>query len=460
MPSRHQIYSRRTQLHYRVSKEEIMPKDFVAQHPMNRKLLLFVLLTLGMGMGIGAALVVGMFLGAAAVTAQGPKPQSVQSNPLGTAFTYQGQLKKMGMLINDACAMQFSLWDAPSGGTPVGITQTLNPITVTHGLFTARLNASNEFGANAFNGEARWLDLQVKCSGDLAFVALGRQPMTAAPYALFSAAPWVTMGSSVYYPSGNVGIGAPTPGEKLHLADGNILIDSSSERALIVKRGAVFTDAMNGQAITNPTFSLGRIVEGGYLDTDPKFRILYADDTTTERSVFEFDKKGIVASVKPTVGSHFEGFVAGDTQPLFRLNSYPSMTLEMGPGRTISTDIAIRRETTNTLTFLAGNNERLRVDSNGVRVSSIGTPFANIQAGTMTLGTGITGTNVYTVMFTSPFVTAPRVIVTPRGENNDDMFVASTRYITTTYFVVNVRRAEDGDRTWAQSLQLDWFAWQ
>jgi len=126
--------------------------------------------------------------------AQGPQPPGEGIQPqdvgiqaaLGTAFTYQGQLKKAGNPVNGNCDFQFSLYDE-SGGSPIGV-QTTTGITVTNGLFTVQL----DFGAGAFQGDARWLQIAVKCAGDTSYVTLSpRQPLTAAPYALFSkAAPW------------------------------------------------------------------------------------------------------------------------------------------------------------------------------------------------------------------------------------------------------------------------------
>ena len=36
--------------------------------------------------------------------------------PLGTSWTYQGQLRRSGAAYNGTCNFQFSLWDAASGG--------------------------------------------------------------------------------------------------------------------------------------------------------------------------------------------------------------------------------------------------------------------------------------------------------------------------------------------------------
>jgi hypothetical protein len=52
---------------------------------------------------------------------------------------------------------------------------------VTNGLFTVQL----DFGAGAFQGDARWLQIAVKCAGDASYTTLSpRQPLTPAPYAL------------------------------------------------------------------------------------------------------------------------------------------------------------------------------------------------------------------------------------------------------------------------------------
>ena len=49
--------------------------------------------------------------------AQSLDPSAPQA-PLGTGFTYQGQLKTASGLVNGACNLQFSLWDAAGSGSP------------------------------------------------------------------------------------------------------------------------------------------------------------------------------------------------------------------------------------------------------------------------------------------------------------------------------------------------------
>ncbi|HXG48815.1 MAG TPA: hypothetical protein VNO52_14410, partial [Methylomirabilota bacterium] len=98
----------------------------------------------------------------------------------GTAFTYQGRLEAGGTAYTGLAEMQFSLWDAASGGSQLGSTLTIAPVGVSNGLFTVSL----DFGAGVFTGPARWLDIAVR-TNLLGFTTLSpRQPLTAAPYAI------------------------------------------------------------------------------------------------------------------------------------------------------------------------------------------------------------------------------------------------------------------------------------
>ena len=111
--------------------------------------------------------------------------------PLGSGFTYQGELSRGDEPVAGPCDFQFGLWDAGSAGTQVGITQTIPGVPLDDGLFSVLVNAGGEFGAGPFAGEARWLAVMVQCPGDPGLVSLGRQALTAAPYAHYAgSAPW------------------------------------------------------------------------------------------------------------------------------------------------------------------------------------------------------------------------------------------------------------------------------
>src|SRR5260370_9244078 len=76
-----------------------------------------------------------------------------------TGFTYQGRLQDTGTPANGSYDLQFTLWDAASGGTqqpqPTPMPVTRSAIAVANGIFTVQL----DFGpsANAFPGADRFL---------------------------------------------------------------------------------------------------------------------------------------------------------------------------------------------------------------------------------------------------------------------------------------------------------------
>jgi hypothetical protein len=99
----------------------------------------------------------------------------------GTAFTYQGRLTENGAAANGANDFTFTLYDDASGGATVGVSNVVNDLAVTNGLFTVTL----DFGA-AFDGNARWLQIGVRpgASAGAYNNLVPRQPITATPYAM------------------------------------------------------------------------------------------------------------------------------------------------------------------------------------------------------------------------------------------------------------------------------------
>ena len=91
----------------------------------------------------------------------GPVQAGPLGAPMGTAFTYQGQIRLSSVPVNGTCDFQFSLYDAPSGGGLVAGPVAANGVPVANGLFTTML----DFGAGAFNGDARWLEIAASCPG-------------------------------------------------------------------------------------------------------------------------------------------------------------------------------------------------------------------------------------------------------------------------------------------------------
>jgi hypothetical protein len=100
-----------------------------------------------------------------------------------TAFTYQGKLTDSGV-VQGTYQMQFKLFDAVSNGNQTGATITNSSVAVSSGVFTVQL----DFGAAAFNGTDRFLEIAVKRNaGDPFTVLTPRQKLTSAPYSITSA---------------------------------------------------------------------------------------------------------------------------------------------------------------------------------------------------------------------------------------------------------------------------------
>jgi|GEM_PF-5436339 len=106
----------------------------------------------------------------------------------GTTFTYQGSLLLNDEAVDDTCDFKFSLFDAATDGNPIGSTQTINSELVSDGLFSVDL----DFGAGAFGGSVRYLEIELRCTDDSSFSTLTpRQPVYAAPQAMYAAqVPW------------------------------------------------------------------------------------------------------------------------------------------------------------------------------------------------------------------------------------------------------------------------------
>jgi hypothetical protein len=148
------------------------------------------------------------------------------------SFTYQGQLKQNGVPTSETCDFEFALWtgdNAPDPGTQVGST-VQSTVEVRNGLFQVEL----DFGLTAFNGDARWLQVDVCCTSPCApaFVALTpRQPLSATPYSTH------TRGIDVD-DVGNVGVGTNDPSQKLDVrgqlqVQDSIRLDQADEPMLV-----------------------------------------------------------------------------------------------------------------------------------------------------------------------------------------------------------------------------------
>ncbi len=202
---------------------------------------------------------------------------TIAQMPLGTDFTYQGQLRQDGVPADGTADLRFALFPAASGGAQVGPTVTSSNVTVVNGLFSVQL----DFGAAAFNGQARWLEVAARSpAGSGTFTTLSpRQPLTASPYALQTRGLFVDSAL-------NVGIGTVTPGKRLDVLAASLgdgirlagtapndpgyhLYDGSNPRGtlgLALQSGIWSTSAAPGDIVLRSDTGKKLLLQNGFLE--------------------------------------------------------------------------------------------------------------------------------------------------------------------------------------------------
>ncbi len=151
--------------------------------------------------------------------------------PLGTSFTYQGQLEQAGSPATGEFDFEFNLYDDsdPVSATLIG-SDFESSVNVVGGLFVTQL----DFG-DVFLGAALWLEIRVRPAGNGQFQNLTPlQPLTASPNSLYTiragdadtlggfspsdfllASGGVISGDLVV--NGRLGIGEPNPSSSLEV---------------------------------------------------------------------------------------------------------------------------------------------------------------------------------------------------------------------------------------------------
>lgn len=378
-----------------------------------------LLLRLWAALRFTALCLLGLWLGATSARAQ------------GNAFTYQGQLNSGGAPVNGSNDLTFTLFNAASGGGTVGTSNVFNDLPISNGVFTVTL----DFGAGAFDGSARWVQLAVRPGASTGpYTNLNpRQPVLATPYAMRATAAGVAAAVTGNVaasqltgtlPPATIGAGSITT---TMLALGAV---GSNQLAT----GAVTTRALAGGAVTaeklDPTVGIwtrsgddvfrpgGRVgigtstptvpvataalrVTGGHVVVDNNYGFLSANaantgigaglDTTTNDSLnlYSAGASRVTVAATGNVG-------IGTASPAAKLQVNGDVRL--GPGGS---------------QFAASGEENLRIVRG--RVSASGT----ILAGTGFGSPGWYGPphNQFVVVFIPPFSGPPVVTVTATAVN-------------------------------------------
>jgi hypothetical protein len=207
-----------------------------------------------------------------------PDTAAAQTN-VGPDFLYQGYLEENGNPVNGTCTFAFRLFDSPTGGNQLGVTQSVLGVTVTEGSFAVTLNEGNEFGDDAFNGQARWLEIVVGC-GDDHITLSPRQELLAVPYAL-GLRPGTTISGTVPIDNGVLNLVGGDYGLRVSSTDSDgIVIDSPGGHGIRVLQanedgvhttsagnyGGYFFGGAGGVLASAGTAAGPDVVLGGYTD--------------------------------------------------------------------------------------------------------------------------------------------------------------------------------------------------
>lgn len=136
---------------------------------------------------------------------------------LGSAFTYQGELRVSGAPANGEFDLQFELFDAESGGIPLGAS-VVDDVPIANGV----LSVPVDFGFLPVDGQARWLEIGVRDGASAGgFQGLApRQSVSPAPYALHAVSAEMVVSTPAHDHRGESWI-ADEPFEMLDLRNTN-----------------------------------------------------------------------------------------------------------------------------------------------------------------------------------------------------------------------------------------------
>lgn len=198
---------------------------------------------------------------------------TAQAQTLGSAFSYQGQLKESGLPASGLYDFQACLFDSLVAAAPLVCAPDSADVPVAQGLFAVEL----DFGAAPFSGQQRYLELRARpgASSGAYTVLSPRQLLRAAPEALrANTVPWTGLSA---VPAGfsdgvdNVGITSISAGAGLSggtittsgtLAIANGGVNNAMVAANAIDSARISDDSVGAADIGNNAVAAAELADG------------------------------------------------------------------------------------------------------------------------------------------------------------------------------------------------------
>ena len=274
------------------------------------------------------------------------------AEPLGTGFTYQGELNFQGARANGTFDFEFTLFEVGIDGVALTAPYKLEDVNVQDGVFSVEL----DFGTDPYTGEKLWLDIAIR-EGDSVGGYTGllpRQPITRTPFSI------QTRGI-VVDENNNVGIGTSTPTHPLHVeTDSTIAIYGRSKSPFIGDGGwfeseapagsgvhalnsasSGFTNGVSGNSESTSgvgvrgqaTASSGITSGGLFISTSVEGRGVYGRATATSGTTYGgwFESRsttgrGVYSHATATTGINYGGWFQSDSTRGRGINGFATAT--------------------------------------------------------------------------------------------------------------------------------------
>ena len=229
-----------------------------------------------------------------------------------------------GTAVDSILTMTFSIYPDSAGGTPVW-TETQSDVQVNDGLFNVLLGRATSIPDTVFRDPERWLVVQIAGDPEIA----PRQRIATVGYAFQAGSDgdWTASGNDLSSAvPGNVGIGTPSPGEKLHVSD-NLRVDGTIQTDWLSE----VTDSTGINLLSDLGFNNHLQLPASYIIFTDGDSTIYALNGETGRIDYQgMDAAGVI---RQTVAKNRRVYIKSGFYPFSSpVDLDSSFTLELEPG--------------------------------------------------------------------------------------------------------------------------------